>query len=81
MNEESKPRKVNRFFRHAVKRDIEGLEEQLLLTDRQYKIYRLFYLEHKDLNFISDCVYISPSAVEKELRLIREKIVNHMRFD
>ena len=79
--DESKPKKVNRFFRHAVKRDIEGLEEQLLLTDRQFKIYSLFYLKHKDINYISDCVFISPRAVEKELRLIREKIVNHMHFN
>ena len=73
-------RRVNRFFRNAVKRDIEGLHEQLLLTDRQYMIYSLFYIERKDINYISDCVYISPRAVEKELRLIRKKIVNHLHL-
>ena len=73
-------RRVNGFFRNAVKRDIEGLHEQLLLTDRQYMIYSLFYIERKDINYISDCVYISPRAVEKELRLIRKKIVNHLHL-
>lgn len=73
-------KRVNSFFRHAVKRDIEGLEDQLLLTDRQYKIYSLFYIEKKDINFISDTVFVSPRAVEKELRIIRKKIVNHMNL-
>lgn len=73
-------RRVNGFFRNAVKRDIEGLHEQLLLTDRQYRIYSLFYIERKDINYISDCVYISPRAVEKELRVIRKKIVKHMNL-
>ena len=76
MSEQTK--QVNRFFRNAVRRDIEGLHEQLLLTERQYRIYSLFYLERKDINYISDCVYISPRAVEKELRLIRRKIVKHL---
>ena len=78
MSEQTK--RVNSFFRTAVRRDIEGLPEQLLLTDRQYRIYELFYLKRKDINFISDCVYISPRAVEKELRTIRRKIVNHMKL-
>ena len=73
-------KRVNSFFRHAVKRDIEGLEDQLLLTDRQYKIYSLFYVEKKDIGFISDTVFVSPRAVEKELRIIRKKIVNHMNL-
>jgi predicted DNA-binding protein YlxM (UPF0122 family) len=78
---DSIPKKVNRFFDRAVKRDIEGLEDQLLLTDRQYKIFTLFYLERKDINYISDQVFLSPSSVEKDLRKIRKKIVNHLPLE
>ena len=73
-------RRVNSFFRDAVKSDVDGLGEELLLTDRQFRIYSMFYLERKDIGFISDTVYISPRAVEKELRTIRRKIINHMNL-
>ena len=72
---------VNGFFRTAVRKDVEGLEDELLLTRRQRIIYRMFYIDRHDINLIADTVFISPRAVQKELRLIRRKIVNHMNLD
>ena len=71
-------KRINRFFRHAVKRDVDGLPEQLLLTERQYRIYSMFYIERKSIDIIAYSVNLSARAVEKELRLIRRKIINHM---
>ena len=72
---------VNCFFRTAVRRDVEGLEDELLLSKRQRVIYHMFYMERLDINLIADTVFLSPRAVQKELRLIRRKIVNHMNLD
>ena len=73
-------RRVNSFFRDAIRSDVDGLPEELLLTDRQKRIFTMFYIERKDISFISDTVFISPRAVEKELRTIRRKIVNKMQL-
>ena len=74
MSETSKA--VNAFFKDAVKKDIEGLVDDLLLSPRQEKIYELFYLRKNDINFIADTVGSCPRVVQKELRTIRRKIVS-----
>ena len=74
MSESSKA--VNTFFRTAIKRDIDGLVDDLLLSARQEKIYELFYVKKLDINYISDTVGCCPRIVQKELRTIRKKIVH-----
>ena len=69
---------VNAIFRDAIRKDVEGLPYALLLTDRQEKIFVMFYLERKDINFIADTVGCCPRVVQKELRIIRSKIVKHL---
>lgn len=66
---------VNSFFRDAVLKDVDGLSKDLLLSERQEKIYEMFYLRKHDINFIADTVGCCPRVVQKELRTIRRKIV------
>ena len=67
---------VNGFFRDAVRKDVEGLAYELLLSDRQLRIYDMFYLQKQDINFIADTVGCSATVVQRELRRIRKKLVN-----
>ena len=67
---------VNEFFRDAVRKDVEGLERELLLSDRQLRVYDMFYLKRHDINFIADTIGCCPRVVQKELKTIRKKIVN-----
>lgn len=73
-------RAVNEFFKSAVKRDVDGLEENLLLSARQTKVYRMYYLEKHDVCFIADTVGCCERVVKKELRNIRRKIVAEMNL-
>ena len=66
---------VNEFFRNAVRKDVDGLVYDLLLTKRQERIYEMFYIQKLDINFIADTVGCCPRVVQKELRIIRKKIV------
>lgn len=67
---------VNEFFREAVRKDVEGLACELLLSDRQLRVYDMFYLKRHDINFIADTIGCCPRVVQKELKTIRKKIVN-----
>ena len=69
---------VNEFFRDAVRKDVDGLAYDLLLTKRQERIYEMFYIQKHDINFIADTVGCCPRVVQKELKTIRKKIVNHL---
>lgn len=74
MSETSKA--VNAFFRTAIRRDIDGLVDDLLLSRRQERIYELFYIKRMDINYIADTIGCCPRIVQKELRTIRKKIVS-----
>ena len=69
---------VNAFFRDAVRKDVDGLAYALLLSKRQEMIYEMFYIKKQDINYIADTVGCCPRVVQKELKTIRKKIVNHL---
>ena len=71
-------RVVNEVFRNAVRKDIDGLAYDLLLTPRQNTIYEMFYIQKHDINFIADTVGCCSRVVQRELRTIRKKIVSHL---
>jgi len=72
MSEQSKA--VNSFFRIALREDVDGLVSQLVLTERQSKIFQMKYIQGHDVNFIADTIGSSPYSIDKELRKIRTKI-------
>ena len=67
-------RQINRFFRTAIKSDIEDLHEELLLSDRQEKIFRMYYIRRLDLDFIASELGVSSVVINKELKTIRKKL-------
>lgn len=70
----SKVKAVNQFFKTASKSDVDNVKGNILLTDRQETIFKMFYIQGKDVNFIADSLYISASVVSRELKAIRAKI-------
>jgi len=78
MSTESKA--VNAFFHNAIRKDVDGLAYDLLLSQRQDRIFEMFYIQRHDINFIADTIGCCPRVVEKELRTIRKKIVAHLEL-
>lgn len=76
MSSESKA--VNAFFHNAIRKDVDGLAYDLLLSQRQDRIFEMFYIRRHDINFIADTIGCSASVVQRELRTIRKKIVAHL---
>lgn len=68
-------KRINNFFRYCSKSDESLVYDKLLLTDRQDTIYKMYYRQDKDINFIADTINACPSLVDKELKIIRTKII------
>ena len=66
---------INKFFRFATKSDIDKLLENMFLTERQKRIFEMFYIKKQGRGFTADTLFISESEVSKELRLIRSKML------
>lgn len=68
-------RQINDFFKTAVKSDLDNVSEELLLSDRQEQIFRMFYIRRLDINFIADSLGVCPLVISNELKTIRKKLV------
>jgi len=71
---ESRVRRINEYFRTALRRDVECLEHELLITDEQAEILRMFYVQGKNVNLIADMLGWSANKINKELAAIRRKL-------
>lgn len=71
----TKVKAVNTFFRTAIKPEVDKIKEDIILSDRQDKIFTMYYIQRKDRNFIADTLYISATVVDRELKIIRDKIL------
>jgi len=53
---------------------VNEVEKQLILTDRQQEIFKMFYLQKKNINYIADILCVSPMVINNELKIIRMKL-------
>lgn len=68
-------KRINTFFRTALKDDVDSLRERIILSQRQERIFDMFYVKKNDIGFIADSLNVCVSVVNDELRLIRWKIL------
>lgn len=66
--------RVNHFFKLANRADVDSVLARIILSDRQIRIFDMFYLKRQNVNFIADSLYVSPAVINRELKSIREKI-------
>lgn len=65
---------INSYFKNIIKSDVTELLSKLILTERQDKIFTMFYLEKQDIGFIADSLNVCRTVVNTELRIIRNKV-------
>lgn len=68
-------RKINEFFKFSLKSEIDMVKSKVILTDRQEKIFTMFYLEKRPIDFIADSLFVSIMTVNNELKTIRRKLI------
>lgn len=74
-------RKINNFFNNAISSDIEKINKNIILSERQEIIFRMKYIQKKDINFIADSLNVCPMVVNNELKIIRKKIVRILELE
>jgi len=72
MSQES--RDINEYFKTALKNEADDLLEKLNLTELQEKIFKMRYIQRKDITFIADELGWSYPKINKELVAIRRKL-------
>lgn len=68
-------RKVNNWFRTATRADVNELLEKIILSERQTRIFEMYYLKRQDVGFIADSLFMSQRVVCEELKTIRNKML------
>lgn len=73
-------KKVNAYFKLAIKKDIEYIENELILDENLQKIMKMFYVEHKSIDYIAYVMKYSKSKIDKDLQLIRLILSNNLKL-
>lgn len=68
-------RLINEFFRAATMKDVDEIKINMLMSDRQIKIFEMFYVKKNDITYIAAEMNMAVDTVNKELRLIRRKLI------
>ena len=67
-------KEINNYFKTATRADVNDLLGKVILSERQTRIFEMFYLRDMNIGFIADSLNCSPSVVSEELNTIRCKI-------
>lgn len=65
---------VNAYFKIATRADINDLLSKIILSERQTRIFEMFYLKRQNIGFIADTLGFSERVISEELDIIRRKI-------
>ena len=74
-------KKINDFFRNAIKKDVDKINNKLVLSERQQKIFEMFYIKKQNIDFIADSLCVCKMVVNNELKIIRNKIARVLDID
>lgn len=67
-------RTINAYFKIATRADVNELLSKIILSERQTRIFEMFYMKRHNIGFIADTLGFSERVISEELETIREKI-------
>lgn len=67
-------KRINEFFKSATKSEIKTINNEVYFSDHLQEVFDLFYIQHKDINYIAYKTNYSRGKIEADLRLIRKKL-------
>lgn len=66
--------RINSYFKTATRADINDLLSKMILSERQTRVFEMFYLKRQNIGFIADTLGFSERVICEELDIIRRKI-------
>lgn len=73
-------RRINDFFRKALRKDVDRIKSEIILSDRQKLIFDMFYVKKQNIDFIADSLCVCRMVINNELKIIRDKIARILDF-
>ena len=67
-------RTINAYFKIATRADVNELLSKIIMSERQTRIFEMFYLKRQNIGFIADTLGFSERVISEELDIIRHKI-------
>ena len=67
-------RTINAYFKIATRADVNELLSKIIMSERQTRIFEMFYLKRQNIGFIADTLGFSERVISEELDIIRRKI-------
>lgn len=67
-------KKINQFFRLATRKDVQEIKNKVYIDERLEQVFTMYYIEKKSIDCIADTTGFSIRTINKDLKLIREKI-------
>ena len=67
-------KKINNFFRLATRKEVQEVKDKIYISEHLEEVFRLYYIERKSIGYIADTTGYDISKINRDLRLIREKI-------
>lgn len=67
-------RTINAYFKIATRADVNDLLSKIILSERQTRVFEMFYLKRQNIGFIADTLGFSERVISEELETIRHKI-------
>lgn len=68
-------RTINAYFKIATRADVNDLLSKIILSERQQRIFEMFYIKRQNIGFIADTLGFSERVISEELEIIRHKIL------
>lgn len=66
---------INQFFKSAIKSDVDDVKAKIILSERQEKIFEMYYIKRQNIDFIADTLHVCPMVINNELKTIRSKLI------
>ncbi len=70
----TKVRQINSFFKQANRSDVDRILDKIILSERQQKVFDMYYIKKQDVGFIADTLNFSYTVIKTEIKTIRDKM-------
>ena len=67
-------RTINAYFKIATRADVNDLLSKIILSERQTRVFEMFYIKRQNIGYIADSLGFSERVISEELTQIRDKI-------
>jgi DNA-directed RNA polymerase specialized sigma24 family protein len=67
-------KKINQFFRLATRKEVQEIKDKIYISEHLEQVFNMYYIQKKSIGYIADIIGYDISKINRDLRLLREKI-------